>query len=140
MALILNILVPGAGLILRKREWLGLSLALLFAICGNLAIAGSIIAPAAMPIWLTTVSLALAVIVWAASQLLCHRQGRWLRESAAHIHTIYSEALEAIKRNDPDAAHIAIEAIEAVDPECNELRLLRNQLHESPGPAIEPVD
>lgn len=140
MALFLNIFVPGAGLILLKREWLGLSLSLLFAICGNLAIAGGIIAPAAMPIWLTTVSFALAAVVWGTAQILCNRQGRWLRESAAHIHTLYSEAIEALERNDRDAAHIAIEAIEAVDPECNELLLLRNQLHETPGPAIESVE
>ena len=43
MALLLNLILSGSGLILRRREWLGLSMAMIFAICGNVAIAGWLI-------------------------------------------------------------------------------------------------
>ena len=39
ITLLLNILLPGTGLIVRRREWLGLSLVMLYGICANVALA-----------------------------------------------------------------------------------------------------
>lgn len=69
-----NFLLPGTGLILVRREWLGFLLALVFGICGNVALAGWFIAPAAVPIWLTRIAGAMTVLAWLASQMLLKRQ------------------------------------------------------------------
>lgn len=76
MAWVLNFLLPGSGLILRNREWLGLSLAAVFAICADVAIAGAVIAPAAIPSWLTILAAVLAGICWVLSQILFRRQSQ----------------------------------------------------------------
>lgn len=75
MQQLLNILIPGAGLIVRCREWLGFSLALIFAICGNIAVAGWLIAPEAFPGWFTWLATALTVFAWCLAQVLFWKQG-----------------------------------------------------------------
>jgi len=79
MGRILNLVIPGAGLILRHREWLGFSLALIFGICGNIALAGWMIAPEAVPRWLTVIAAGLAAFSWGLAQVLFRRQGIALR-------------------------------------------------------------
>ncbi|MEK6644102.1 MAG: hypothetical protein AABZ08_09345 [Planctomycetota bacterium] len=74
----LNILIPGAGLIVRCREWLGFSLSLIFAMCGNVAIAGWLIAPNALPSWLTWLAAALTILAWLLAQVLFWKQGQAL--------------------------------------------------------------
>ncbi len=74
-ALILNLLLPGTGLILRRREWLGLALSLLFGICCNVALAGRLIAPAAIPGWLTMLAIVMAAATWLWGQVLFKRCG-----------------------------------------------------------------
>ncbi|MBI5762050.1 MAG: hypothetical protein HZA51_00845 [Planctomycetes bacterium] len=75
MQQLLNILIPGAGLIIRCREWLGFSLALIFAICGNIAVAGWLIAPAALPGWFTWLASMLTLFAWCLAQVLFWKQG-----------------------------------------------------------------
>ncbi len=76
MLQLFNILIPGAGLIVRCREWLGFSLSLIFAICGNVAIAGWLIAPNALPTWLMWLAVALTILSWLLAQLLFWKQGQ----------------------------------------------------------------
>jgi len=86
MVRVLNIIIPGTGLIFRRREWLGFSLALIFGICGNLALAGWLIAPVAMPGWLVWLASVLAGSSWVLAQVLFRRQGiamRGLLEAAS---------------------------------------------------------
>ena len=74
MALILNVLIPGCGLILRGRHWLGFSLAMLFGLSVNTAIAGWLVAPVAIPLFYTWTATVLAVATWILAQvLLVHR-------------------------------------------------------------------
>lgn len=84
-AWILNILLPGTGLILSRREWQGFSLVLLFGVCGNVALAGWLIAPAAIPRWLTWLAMVISVLSWIASQTLYHRQVQLLRHCASGL-------------------------------------------------------
>jgi hypothetical protein len=70
---LLNLIVPGTGLILARREWLGFLLAVIFGICGNVALAGGFIAPAAIPPWLTGVAAVLTLLAWVVAQVLLRR-------------------------------------------------------------------
>lgn len=69
MSWLLNLLIPGTGLILRRREWLGFLIALMFAICANFAIAGFLIAPVAFPAWIVWLAVVLAIGIWLGAQL-----------------------------------------------------------------------
>ncbi|MCK4658632.1 MAG: tetratricopeptide repeat protein [Phycisphaerae bacterium] len=68
VALWLNVLVPGGGLILLRREWLGLVLALLFCLCVQIGLWGMFIVPASIPGWVTSSALFGAVLVWICAQ------------------------------------------------------------------------
>lgn len=74
MALFLNILVPGAGLIVRGRHWLGFALAMLFALAANAAVAGWLVAPMAIPPVYTWVATVLAALTWLLAQVSLLRQ------------------------------------------------------------------
>ena len=69
----MNLMLPGAGLILARREWLGFLLAIVFGICGNVALAGWFIAPVAIPPWLTGVATVMTLLAWTVSQILLKR-------------------------------------------------------------------
>src|SRR5262249_33893004 len=71
-----NILVPGAGLIFLRREWLGFCLALIFVLCANFGIIGYLIAPLAWPGWLVGLSSMLTGCSWVLAQVLCLMQWR----------------------------------------------------------------
>ena len=64
----INLAVPGAGLVLLRREWLGLVLAVLFCFCAQIALWGLLIVPASIPGWITGSALAGAVLTWIGAQ------------------------------------------------------------------------
>jgi membrane protein implicated in regulation of membrane protease activity len=68
LAIAFNLFVPGAGLILLRREWLGVSAALLFGILAEVAVLGTLVLPATVPPWMTTLCLSAAVFVWLGAQ------------------------------------------------------------------------
>ncbi len=69
-AQVINLFIPGAGLILLRRTWLGLALALLFSLSGHVVIAGLWIAPLAVPRVVLGAVMVAAVLVWALTQWL----------------------------------------------------------------------
>jgi hypothetical protein len=70
---LLNLFLPGTGLILARREWLGFLLAIVFGICGNVALAGWFVAPAAIPPWLAGIATVLAFLFWTLAQIMLRR-------------------------------------------------------------------
>ena len=56
----INAVVPGAGLIVRRREWFGLARSLLFALLAQIAVGGVWLWPAAIPRPVALVALTLA--------------------------------------------------------------------------------
>lgn len=114
-AIILNLFLPGTGLILRRREWLGLSLAVLFGVCCNVAIAGWLIAPAAIPGWLTMFAVLLAAVTWLAAQVLFKRRGEVLGRREAALEELLAEADEALAARDITTARRALERGRAID-------------------------
>jgi len=63
-ALVLSAIAPGTGLVLLRREWLGLAIALLFALVAQLALWGLFIVPDVIPQWLSVCSALIAGAVW----------------------------------------------------------------------------
>ena len=82
MALMLNVLIPGAGLILRGRHWLGLALAMLFGLAANTAIAGWLVAPVAIPRFYTWTATILAAITWVLAQGLLPRRSPAMQQDS----------------------------------------------------------
>jgi tetratricopeptide (TPR) repeat protein len=67
-AIVLNLFLPGTGLILARREWLGVTLAALFGVLVQLGLWGCLIEPARVPAWLAAACLAGGALVWLAAQ------------------------------------------------------------------------
>ncbi len=131
MAIALNLLLPGAGLVLRRREWLGLFLALAFGICINMAIAGALIAPAAVPTWLTVLAAALGATCWLASQYLCWAQGKQLARRARTVEGLLTEASMSLSRGDHEAAGRELAAAAELEADNVETVRLQKRLDES---------
>ncbi|MCP4594761.1 MAG: hypothetical protein GY842_28855 [bacterium] len=64
----LNLAVPGAGLILLRREWLGLTWAILFCLCAQTCLWGWLIVPKLIPGWLTSSAAGGAILTWVGAQ------------------------------------------------------------------------
>ena len=74
VAIALNLFVPGTGLILARREWLGATLAALFGVLVQLGLWGCLIEPARMPTWLVVACLAGGALVWLTAQYLLRQR------------------------------------------------------------------
>ncbi|MFH1419762.1 MAG: hypothetical protein ABII12_15930 [Planctomycetota bacterium] len=119
-----NMVLPGTGLIIRRREWLGISIALLFGICGNVVLAGLLIAPAVFPVWLTTLAAILAALTWGAAQLLLWKQGTLLKRRIDLLDSLLLDARGALEQGDMPAARVALESARVLDDENVELHVL----------------
>jgi len=70
VVILVNAVAPGAGLVMLRWEWLGLTIAVMFASVAQLALWGNLLVPAAVPVGLTIGSTILAAAVWIAAQWL----------------------------------------------------------------------
>ncbi len=132
-AWLLNVVLFGTGLIIKRREWLGFCLAMLFGICGNVAMAGWLIAPAAIPSWLSWLALGVAGVAWLLSQLLLRRQGIFLKRRAGALAELLREARAALEAGDIDRGRLALESGTAMDDESVEAFVLMARLCASQG-------
>lgn len=130
---LLNLVLPGTGLILRRREWLGFLLALVFGISGNIALAGWLIAPLAVPVVMTGLAFLLAGLSWLAAQVLLHREAAAMRRQAAQLRALVDAARAALDRGDLESARLELDSGLALDDECAELYLLRARLCDLSG-------
>jgi tetratricopeptide (TPR) repeat protein len=83
VGLVLNLLVPGAGLIMLRRDWLGLTISLLFAVLAQIGVAGLWLMPAVMPRGVAPGALAAAGLVWTGAQWMFLM--RWREISGAGV-------------------------------------------------------
>ncbi len=120
-----NLLLPGTGLVLMRREWLGLALAMVFSISGNVVIAGRWIAPATVPDWMSALALLIGAATWCLSQYLLWRQRRTMELSSQRIATILAEARRAIEAGNLASALCTLNIGAAIDDEHLELQVLR---------------
>jgi hypothetical protein len=68
LAIICNLVVPGSGLIVLRREWFGVAVAVLFGILAEVVLLGVLIVPATIPPWVTTLCFSAALFVWLGGQ------------------------------------------------------------------------
>ena len=69
-ALALNVIAPGVALVILRREWLGLTVALLFTLLAQVALWGLLLLPAGIPVEWSVVSGIAAGVVWVGAQWL----------------------------------------------------------------------
>ncbi|MCZ6683368.1 MAG: hypothetical protein O7D94_08770 [Planctomycetota bacterium] len=133
MILLLNILLPGTGLIVRRREWLGLCLVMLYGVCANVALASRWIAPESIPRPLGSLALTIAACAWILSQALYRRQGKILARQADSLAMLLKEAETALLSGDIRSAQAALLSGAAVDNEDPRLHALMKKVQ-----SIEP--
>lgn len=68
LAVVMNLLVPGTGLMGLGRPWLGLTLAVWFGLGVEIAVCGALIAPATVLGRLTASGAAVAAVAWVVGQ------------------------------------------------------------------------
>lgn len=74
----MNALAPGSGLVLLGRVWLGVALAVWFALAAEAAVLGWLIAPLSFPGWLPAASAGIAAVGWVIGQGLLVSRIRFL--------------------------------------------------------------
>lgn len=111
-AVLINILVPGAGLIALRREWLGLAVALLFWVLAEIGIIGLWLTPATIPARVSVGMLIAAFTVWAGCQWLLIKRIRVATGDAVERElTLLSRRVEeAIAKNSLAEAHDLLRA------------------------------
>ncbi len=118
-AAILNILAPGAGLILLGRAWPGLVTVVLFAICAEMAVWGVLISPAGVPGWLTLGAAALAAGTWLLGQWMLRDRLGTLRNPSLgrELEALRHEADAAVERGDLAEARGLLRLALDLDPD-----------------------
>jgi len=119
LPVIVNVLAPGAGLILLGRFWTGLVLALLFGVCGELAICGALISPGGVPAWITAAAGALAAGAWLLGQWMLRDRIATLRDPALQqeLAVLRNQAAEAVARGDLAEARGLLRIALEIDPD-----------------------
>ena len=118
-AILLNLFVPGTGLILLRREWLGAALAGLYGVLVQLGLWGCLVEPARMPAWLVTCGLAGGAVVWLAAQLLLRRRLPVLRDPGIdqELHRLRNQAAEYLANGDYVGAWGVLQVALAINDE-----------------------
>lgn len=83
LARLINLAAPGGGLIVLGQTWTGAVIAVLFALCANLAVAASLIIPDDVPRWWAGLAVGLAAGVYVGAQLRLFWTVRSLRRERA---------------------------------------------------------
>ena len=121
---LINLIIPGTGLILMRREWAGFLLALVFGLGANAAIAGFYIAPEAIPYSFSSLSVVIAVFAWILAQILLHRQSKYLARTCVDLAALLARSREAMTRGDVEVAGRTISDAINLDGEDIEANVL----------------
>lgn len=135
VARIVNLLVPGSGMILLRREWLGITLAALFTVVAQIAILGYWVVPLDIPRWLTTTGAVVTIAVWLLAQWLVWRRAGLLSAPAlaSELVELRQRAADALARNDHAEAHRVLLVTLSVDDEDVESAVLWARLMTAMG-------
>jgi hypothetical protein len=117
LAILMNLLVPGTGLIALGRVWLGLAVALWFGLGAEVAICGSVLAPMSLPRWVTLTGGGLALAAWLAGQGLLIGRIRLLRDPnlPAELQALRDLAEKALARGEFAAAQSPLRVALSID-------------------------
>jgi hypothetical protein len=130
LAMLVNLFVPGAGMIVLRREWLGLSLSVCFTLFTQMAVMGLAVVPHDVPRWLTWSCALGAVLIWAASQVLSFRRVRLLGSPIYQneVHELCRRCREAMQRGNWSDAFDLLQVALRLDDEHLEAAQLRAQI------------
>lgn len=119
IAILCNLVVPGSGLIVLQRDWLGVTLSLVFGVTATVGVWSVWITPASVPGWASVVSLAVAGACWVAGQAAMRRQLQNYRSAdvLAEVRSLREQALERTSAGDYDAAHRLLRFALSLDDE-----------------------
>ena len=106
LAVLSNLIVPGAGLIVLRREWLGFTLAVLFGIVAQIVILGLWIVPHDIPrwVWLAAVMVTIGVWLFAQWRLLIRVRDENSPDFVQELEELRSLAEVALQKEDFDEA------------------------------------
>jgi len=109
VAVLVNLIIPGAGLIAARREWFGVLLALLFGLCAQLALAAVFFAPASVPDSFAVIAALAAGVVWLVAQLALALRLRWLTSDDVRnrFELLLGDARRAREAGDIETARLA---------------------------------
>lgn len=116
-AVALNVWIPGPGLILLGRPWLGVALAVWFGLGAEVAAFGLLIAPATVPGFVSYSGAALAGIAWILGQGLLVGRIRFLRDPnlPRELAILRRLAEQALARGDHREARASLLIARSVD-------------------------
>lgn len=116
---LVNLVVPGAGLIVLRREWLGFALSLLFCVLAEIGLVGWLLVPATMPGWVSGLALAGGGGVWGWSQWLLLRRIRTSCGEAAEreLQVLGRRVDEAVAANNLSEARDLLRAALTINDE-----------------------
>ena len=113
LARVINLAAPGGGLIVLGQTWTGAVIAVLFAVCANLAVATSLIIPDDVPRWLAGLAVGLAAGVHVGAQIRLFWTVRSLRRERAATarHDALRDALLLMRQGRFDPARERISGL-----------------------------
>ncbi len=116
-ALTLNALAPGAGLVLLRREWLGLSICLLFGLLSQLALWGLFIVPVSVPRALSMAAAVGALSIWGWAQWLVVVRARLVLGPVADeaIEVLLTRASEALEQGEYQRCRHLVRLAQSID-------------------------
>ncbi len=123
-AVVLNLLLPGSGLILARRPLLGFGLAMLFTGCAQVTLWGAWIAPELVSNPLLAMAAGGAALLWLAAQGLLLRQLRRIpnpTDRRSQLATCFALADQAVVEGRFTEARGALEVALTVDDENPEI-------------------
>jgi hypothetical protein len=125
LAIGLNILAPGTGLILLRREWLGTLLAAFFSLLCLVGLWGLLIVPMELPRWLVVSSLIAAGLVWTAAQVLLMRRMRvaCTPEMQTELEQLCLRADELLEAGDVETAFRTLQFARSLNDEDVEINI-----------------
>lgn len=128
--ILLNVLVPGSGLVALGRAWRGLLLALLFTLTLEAGLVGVLIAPATMPASVTWAGLGCAAAAWLLAQAMLASRIRYLRspELPRELAILRRLARRAMGRGDYPGARAALAVALSLDDSDPETCVQRARL------------
>ena len=116
----LNLFVPGAGLILSGRLWLGVAVGLLFALAANLAVLSALVVPDDVPGWVRIGLLTGSGAIYVLAQWLLAQRLRGHQRGAADAarRRALAAVVMALDRGEPERALAALEPLRPL-AECD---------------------
>lgn len=113
----LNVLAPGAGLVLLRRDWLGLSICLLFGLLAQLALWGLFIVPASVPGAVSAAAAVGALLIWGWAQWLVVGRARLVLGPVAKeaIEVLLARASEAMEKGEYQRCRHLVRLARSID-------------------------